>query len=301
MKAHGAILVTAICGLIAGIADATADDPRSDPDAYYQLSTAWQGFCGSLDIANDGRNNTPILAPTGLFSGQHWKLTPAGNGFYHLSTEWQGESKRLDIVNDGQNDRPTLAAAGDYSGQHWKIEPAARPGYFNLSTMWQGPQKRLDIVNDGSNDKPRLAAAGNFSGQNWLFTRVAHVGPVPASLGAYPFYKKYIDAGGIPVISSEKVSDAALYRARYLILQMLAGQDRVREAMVRNGARVAIIAATEEPRPSPKTRFSRITESSWTGTSAPAAWAARCSIPLAAARRRTFFASPATDIVARTY
>src|SRR5262245_6828466 len=34
--------------------------------------------------------------------------------------------------------------------------------------------------------------------------------PVPASLGVSPFYKKYVDAQGIPVLASEKVPDAAL-------------------------------------------------------------------------------------------
>jgi hypothetical protein len=225
---------------------AIADDPRSDPESYYQLSTEWQGFCGSLDVVNDAAKNRLRLAPTGLFSGQHWRVNPVRDGYYVLTTEWQGKTKRLDIANDGRNDTPVLAPAGDYSGQYWRIEPSqSKPGYFTLSTEWQGPGKRLDIANDGRNDKPRLAPAGNFSGQNWLFTRVARVGPVPASLGTYPFYKKYLDAGGIPIISSQNVSDAALYRARYLILQMLAGQDAVRAAMARNGARLAIIGATE--------------------------------------------------------
>src|SRR5690348_8709924 len=38
----------------------------------------------------------------------------------------------------------------------------------------------------------------------------ANIGPVPESLGVSPFYKKYTDAAGIPVIASEKVPDAAL-------------------------------------------------------------------------------------------
>ena len=41
--------------------------------------------------------------------------------------------------------------------------------------------------------------------------------PVPASLGVSPFYKKYVDAQGIPVISSDKVPDAALLVARDIV------------------------------------------------------------------------------------
>jgi len=232
--------------LLAAGSHARAADPRADSAAYYQLSTQWQGVCRSLDIVNDTvNNNVPVLTPAGLFSGQHWRVTPAANGYFHLSTEWQGMSRRLDIVNDGRNDTPVLAAAGDYSGQYWRIDPAAWPGYFHLSTQWQGPGKRLDIANDGRNDKPRLAASGNYSGQVWRFVRVERVTPPPATLGLDPFYEKYIDADGIPVLGSRNVSDEALYRARYLILQMLAGQDRVRDEMIAHGARVAIMAATE--------------------------------------------------------
>jgi len=36
-----------------------------------------------------------------------------------------------------------------------------------------------------------------------------------------PFYKKYVSAGGLPVLSSAKVSDAALREAAYLIDRML--------------------------------------------------------------------------------
>ena len=225
---------------------AGAADPRADPSALYQLSTQWQGVCKSLDIVNDGRNNNvPTLSRTDAVSGQSWKLTPARDGYFHLSTEWRGMSQRLDIVNDGRNDTPVLAAAGDFSGQYWRIDAATAPGFFTLSTQWQGAGKRLDVLNDGAADKPRLAVAGNFSGQLWRFTRVERVSAPPASLGLHPFYKKYLDAEGIPVVSSQAVPDAALYRARYLILEMLAGQDGVREEMVRHGARVAIMGARE--------------------------------------------------------
>ena len=43
------------------------------------------------------------------------------------------------------------------------------------------------------------------------------MGPVPESLGVSPFYKKYADALGIPVVASEKVPDAALLVARDIV------------------------------------------------------------------------------------
>src|SRR5260370_916667 len=36
-----------------------------------------------------------------------------------------------------------------------------------------------------------------------------------------PFYKKYVSAGGLPVLSTNKVSDEALLEAVYRIQQML--------------------------------------------------------------------------------
>ena len=50
----------------------------------------------------------------------------------------------------------------------------------------------------------------------------AKIGPVPASLGVSPFYTKYVDAQGIPVIASEKVPDDALLVARDIVNTMLA-------------------------------------------------------------------------------
>jgi hypothetical protein len=44
---------------------------------YYRLTTKWCGDDMSLDVVNDSKaNNQLILAKTGNFSGQLWKLTP---------------------------------------------------------------------------------------------------------------------------------------------------------------------------------------------------------------------------------
>jgi hypothetical protein len=44
---------------------------------------------------------------------------------------------------------------------------------------------------------------------------------VSASFNFSPFYKKYADANGVPVISSKKVPDAAVLAARQIVIQML--------------------------------------------------------------------------------
>src|SRR5262245_50351112 len=60
----------------------------------------------------------------------------------------------------------------------------------------------------------------------------AMVGPLPSSLIVDPFYKKHTDALGIPILSSEKVPDAALLMARDIVIYMLAKRPDLRDAMI---------------------------------------------------------------------
>jgi hypothetical protein len=65
------------------------------------------------------------------------------------------------------------------------------------------------------------------------------------SLRLDPFYEKHLDAGGLPVLSSGKVSDAALLEAGFLIDQMLSKRDDLRAAMRKRNVRVVVMAPTE--------------------------------------------------------
>ncbi|MDL2403459.1 glycoside hydrolase [Rhizobium mayense] len=76
----------------------------------------------------------------------------------------------------------------------------------------------------------------------------------PKALGLDPFYAKYADAAGIPVISSEKVPDTALLIARDIVLYMLSERRDVRDALVRAGARVGIMAIDETTTDIPEQR-----------------------------------------------
>lgn len=67
----------------------------------------------------------------------------------------------------------------------------------------------------------------------------------PDSLGYPKFYEKYTDAFGIPVVSSAKVSDAALLVARDIINYMLVKRPDVRKAMISMKARLSIMAWSE--------------------------------------------------------
>ena len=68
---------------------------------------------------------------------------------------------------------------------------------------------------------------------------------VVEALKLKPFYKKYLSAGGIPIISSAKVSNYALLEAAYLVDRMLADRPDLARAIARNKVRVSIMAVDE--------------------------------------------------------
>jgi hypothetical protein len=67
----------------------------------------------------------------------------------------------------------------------------------------------------------------------------------PQSLQLDSFYQKHVAANGYPIVSSEKVSDYALKEAAYLVNMMLAKRSDVREAMVKGGSRLIVMAHDE--------------------------------------------------------
>ena len=70
------------------------------------------------------------------------------------------------------------------------------------------------------------------------------LGAPPAELGFDPFYGKYLDAGGLPVIASASVADAALWQAKRLIDEMLGGRPDIVTKFSENNVRVAVMAAS---------------------------------------------------------
>ena len=69
--------------------------------------------------------------------------------------------------------------------------------------------------------------------------------PPPAELDLNPFYEKYLDAYGLPIVSSSKVADEALHRAKEIIEDMLANRPDILAQLGRLGKVLAIPAHTE--------------------------------------------------------
>ncbi|HEY0626226.1 MAG TPA: glycoside hydrolase [Allosphingosinicella sp.] len=63
--------------------------------------------------------------------------------------------------------------------------------------------------------------------------------------GASAFYTKGVDAGGIPIVGSARVPDAALRTGSEIVRAMLAGRPDIRRDMARQRVRVAMLARQE--------------------------------------------------------
>lgn len=71
------------------------------------------------------------------------------------------------------------------------------------------------------------------------------VAPPPAGLGLDPFYTRYLDGYGTPVVSSSKVSVEALVTACRITGQLVAARADVRQALAASHFRIAVLGLDE--------------------------------------------------------
>lgn len=91
-------------------------------------------------------------------------------------------------------------------------------------------------------------SAGTAYSGEFSFTSVSDITitTTPSFLGLNSFYQKYLNAFGLPVVSSNKVPDAAVLQAKRIVDQMLAKiPNSALEKMVQNKMLVAIMAKDE--------------------------------------------------------
>jgi hypothetical protein len=100
-----------------------------------------------------------------------------------------------------------------------------------------------------------LLAGGLLLSGAWAASPViAQIGPPPAPLYADPFYTRYADAGGIPILSSARVPAKALLAARDIVQAMLAARPDLHAQLVADGVRVAVMASDESTLDLPEQR-----------------------------------------------
>jgi len=100
---------------------------------------------------------------------------------------------------------------------------------------------------------PIVADYATFEGR----VDIVPVAAPPAALALDPFYKKYADAKGIPVVASEKVEDAAVLLARDIVNYMLQKRPDIRAVMVRRNSRLLIMDISEGETDLPERRTMR--------------------------------------------
>lgn len=79
-----------------------------------------------------------------------------------------------------------------------------------------------------------------------LLISVDKITSPPNSLKLDPFYTQYLDANGIPIVSSSKVNSHALFIAREIVNHCFLKLPKVKKAMAEFGAYIIIIAQEEK-------------------------------------------------------
>jgi len=108
------------------------------------------------------------------------------------------------------------------------------PGKNTVITTTLG--HRFEVV--GRDDKATATVTSEVPVQGFRFDPRGRSG-VPS------FYTQSVSANGFPVVASAKVNPYALKEAAYIVNMMLAKRPEVREAMIKSGARVCVMAFNE--------------------------------------------------------
>jgi hypothetical protein len=130
-----------------------------------------------------------------------------------------------------------LATTSPEAQKPAETTPAARPGRTEAEARARAEANRREREEQRLKSGAPVELISDYV--------AANIGPVPESLGVNPFYRKYSDAGGIPVIASEKVPDAALLVARDIVNTMLAARPDIRKALIARAWRTGVIAEVE--------------------------------------------------------
>lgn len=117
----------------------------------------------------------------------------------------------------------------------------------NANKQAEDYKKEVLRIEKGSRLRIRLASGGGFA-MKLERCYVDDVGPtaVPEGKSIPDFYQKYLEADGLYVVSSARVSDAALVKAREIMLLMLSKRPDVKRQMGEKGCHVMVIGRNEE-------------------------------------------------------
>lgn len=118
---------------------------------------------------------------------------------------------------------------------------------INANKNAEDYQKREITVDKAGFLNLHLASGGGFAIKiEPKFDLSNAVTIIPIDKNIPDFYKKYIDADGLYIVSSENVSDEALHKASEIIRMMLSKREDIKSYMIGEGCHSMIIGKNEE-------------------------------------------------------
>jgi len=143
----------------------------------------------------------------------------------------QGPRPRLQIIN-GSNQ--VLDVFWLKSATERAANGSVAPGKDLFISTTRG--HRFEVV--GRDDKTTATVTSEVRVQGFRFDAQGRDG-VPS------FYTQSVSANGYPIVASARVNRYALKEAAFIVNRMLANRPEVREAMIKSGARLCILAYNE--------------------------------------------------------
>ena len=194
---------------------------------------------GLLTLAPVGR---PVLGKTAL----PVRVEGAAHSVRDCAQEGQlrsaaGAAVTLHLRN--LSNRPLKAYWLDYAGK--------RKFYFELSPWTSVVQPTFSghpwlLADTQEHCQGIVVATGARPLPARPFPLAQQIGPVPAEAGLAPFYAKYLNPSGVPVLASARVKDQALLKAATLMQKLIGNRPDLLAALMRSEVRVGIIGTSEQ-------------------------------------------------------
>lgn len=116
---------------------------------------------------------------------------------------------------------------------------------MNADKQAEDYRKETIRIKKGDQMTLHMASGGGFAMKLEACPTSGKITGIPEGKNIPSFYKKYVEAEGLYVTSSERVSDEALLKACDIISLMLAKRPDVKEYMVKQGCHVMVIGKDE--------------------------------------------------------
>jgi hypothetical protein len=188
------------------------------------------GVAGVSSGGTAGTNGGAGTSPNGGSAGS----TPGG------STSVGGVAGNTGQAGGGQSGSPGMG--GQSTGGSIGAGAGGQSGGASGSNGMDGGGGR-----GGSGGMGKAGAAG--AGGGGIDPSFCVVGPVPAALRQSwdidPFYQKYANANGIPILTSNQPPNTTLVLACQLVIEMVSDRDDVRLALIDNQVHFAIVGVNE--------------------------------------------------------